>query len=135
MASYEKFEDLQVWQAARTLVREIYLCTQSGSFVKDMGLRTQIQRSAISVMSNIAEGFERSGNKEFSHFLYLAKGSAGEVRSQLYPALDLGYLDQKTFTLLNDSARSISKQLSGFIKYLNQTPPPKSAKAARAHAI
>jgi four helix bundle protein len=128
MAAHERFEDLQVWQAARTLVREIYLCTQSGSFAKDLGLKTQIQRAAVSIMSNIAEGFERSGNKEFSHFLYLAKGSAGEVRSQLYIAFDLGYLDQKTFGFLNDAALSISKQLSGFIKYLNRSLPSKATR-------
>jgi four helix bundle protein len=127
MASFERFEDLQVWQVARELVRKIYLCTKSGNFVKDLGLRTQLQRAAVSIMSNIAEGFERAGNKEFAHFLYLAKGSAGEVRSQLYIALDLGYLDQETFTRLNEAALSISKQLSGFIKYLNQATATKSA--------
>src|SRR5437588_350885 len=121
MAAFEKFEDLQVWQAARGLVREIYLCTQSGSFVKDMGLKTQLQRASVSIMSNIAEGFERAGNKEFAHFLHLAKGSAGEVRSQLYVAYDLGYLDKKTSDLLHESALSISKQFSGFIKYLNRS--------------
>jgi four helix bundle protein len=125
MAAVEKFEDLQVWQAARKLVREIYLCTQSEPFVKDQGLKTQLQRATVSIMSNIAEGFERGGNKEFVHFLFMAKGSSGEVRSQLYVAYDLGYLDTKSFELLNESAISISKQLSGFIKYLNKSVPAK----------
>ncbi len=126
MASFEKFEDLEVWQEARKLVKAIYQATQAGTFARDQGLRGQIQRAAVSVMSNIAEGFERSGNKEFTHFLYLAKDSAGEVRSQLYVALDLGYFDQKSFTALNGSVLSISKQLSGFIKYLNRCAASKS---------
>ena len=126
MASVQKFEELEVWQEARQLVKAIYCTTQEGNFAKDFGLRDQIQRAAVSVMSNIAEGFERSGNKEFSYFLYLAKGSAGEVRSQLYIASDLGYLEKPTFEKLNQSALCVSRQLSGFIKYLNtaskQTP-------------
>ena len=121
MAAFQRFEELEVWQEARKLVRVVYTVTQSGEFVRNFGLKDQIQRAAVSIMSNIAEGFERAGNKEFNHFLHLAKGSAGEVRSQLYVALDLGYLDQKIFSSLNDSALSISKQLSGFIKYLNRT--------------
>ena len=121
MASVQKFEDLAVWQEARTLVREVYATTQSGRFVKDFGLRDQGRRAAVSVLSNIAEGFERGGNKEFTHFLYLAKGSAGEVRSQLYAALDLGYLEQKSFDQLCNLAGNVSRQLSGFIKYLNRT--------------
>jgi four helix bundle protein len=121
MASVQKFEDLAVWQEARKLVREVYAATQSGRFVKDFGLRDQVRRAAVSVMSNIAEGFERGGNKEFSHFLYLAKGSAGDVRSQLYAALDLGYVEQKSFDQLCNLAGSVSRQLSGFIKYLNNS--------------
>jgi four helix bundle protein len=129
MASFEKFEDLEVWQAARKLVNVIYRATQCEGFVKDHGLKGQIQRAAVSIMSNVAEGFERSGNKEFSHFLYLAKGSAGEVRSLLYVASDLGYLDHQSFAALRESALSISKQLSGFIKYLNRSTPPKARSA------
>lgn len=127
VASAQKFEELEVWQEARKLVKAIYCSTQEGKFAKDFGLRDQIQRAAVSVMSNIAEGFERGGNKEFAHFLYLAKGSAGEVRSQLYVASDLGYLDQAAFEKLNQSALCVARQLSGFIKYLNNaSKPPRS---------
>jgi four helix bundle protein len=120
MAAVQRFEDLAVWKEARKLVREVYATARSGAFVKDFGLRDQICRAAVSVMSNIAEGFERGGNKEFCHFLYLAKGSAGEVRSQRYVALDLGYLQPKTFDELTSLAGGVSRELSGFIKYLNK---------------
>src|SRR5262250_957362 len=88
------FEDLEVWKEARRMTREIYRLTQDGKFAKDFGLREQIRRAAVSVMSNIAEGFERGGNQEFIQFLYIAKGSCGEVRSQVYIAYDQGYLVQ-----------------------------------------
>jgi four helix bundle protein len=91
------FEDLEVWKEARRLTREIYRLTQDGKFSRDFGLREQIRRAAVSVMSNIAEGFERGGNQEFIQFLYVAKGSCGEVRSQLYVALDQAYVGQPEF--------------------------------------
>lgn len=84
------FEDLEVWKEARRLTNRIYRMTQDAKFSKDFGLRDQIQRAVVSIMSNIAEGFERGGNQEFIQFLYIAKGSCGEVRSQLYVALDRG---------------------------------------------
>ena len=88
MAKIEKFEDIQSWQKARTLTKEIYGVTLTGAFAKDFGLRDQIRRAAVSILSNIAEGFERGGDKEFLQFMAIAKGSAGELRAQLYVALD-----------------------------------------------
>lgn len=88
----ENFEDLNVWKQARQLTQETYRLTRTERFLKDFGLRDQMQRAAVSIMSNIAEGFERGGNQEFVQFLYVAKASCGEVRSQLYVALDQGYV-------------------------------------------
>jgi len=79
----ERFEDLEVWQIARQLVKDVYRITSERRFSRDIGLSTQIQRTAVSIMSNIAEGFERKSKKEFIHFLYIAKGASGELRSQL----------------------------------------------------
>lgn len=121
MATIERFEDIQAWQEARGLVKEVYRNSSRGEFARDFGLRDQIQRAAVSVMSNIAEGFERGSNKEFIQFLYIAKGSVGEVRSQLYAALDLGYIDQTTFDPLTSQAVSIAKKLASFITYLNNS--------------
>lgn len=131
MASIERFENLEVWRDARALVHAVYTVSQNGAFAKNYGLRDQIQRASVSIMSNIAEGFERSGNKEFSHFLYMAKGSAGEVRSQLYVAHDLGYLDEVEFKRLHELALCVARQLSGFIKYLSGLPPDKAPPAKR----
>src|SRR5262247_3110688 len=91
----KNFEDLNVWKQARQLTQEVYRLTKTEKFVKDFGRRDQIRRAAISVMSINAEGFERGGNQEFVQFLYVAKASCGEVRSQLYAAMDQNYLDQK----------------------------------------
>ena len=84
MATFKRVEDIEVWQRARVLTREIYRISNLGSFSKDFGLRDQIRRASVSIMSNIAEGFERSGSGEFAQFLSMAKGSSGEVRTQLY---------------------------------------------------
>lgn len=108
------FEDLEVWKEARSLTREIYGLSKAPKFSKDFGLRNQMQRAAVSMMSNIAEGFERGGNQEFVQFLYIAKGSCGELRSQLYVALDQDYLDRK----MADSLLLVSKRLSVMIKHL-----------------
>jgi four helix bundle protein len=97
MATVKTFEGLEVWQHARKLVKEIYGVSNRGPFSKDFGLRDQLRRASISILSNIAEGFERSGNKEFAHFLFMAKGSAGELRAQLYVALDLAYISANDF--------------------------------------
>ncbi len=90
MASAQRFEDIKAWQKARELVKNIYQATSVGKFARDFVLRDQIRRAAVSIMSNIAEGFEREGNKEFLQFLSLAKGSCGEVRAQLYVAIRSG---------------------------------------------
>ena len=118
MATVEKFEALEVWQKARALANEIYRISSAGRFSKDFVLRDQIRRAAISISSNIAEGFERGGNQEFLQFLSIAKGSAGEVRSHLQLALDQGYFDKAMFDRLRDSAVDVSGKLGGLISYL-----------------
>jgi four helix bundle protein len=110
----KNFEDLEIWKEARRLTREVYSLSKTARFSTDFGLRDQMQRAAVSIMSNIAEGFERGGNQEFVQFLYIAKGSCGEVRSQVYAALDQGYIDQKVM----DNLLAILKRLSVMIKHL-----------------
>jgi four helix bundle protein len=122
MATVQQFEDLQVWQDARTLVREVYKITNQRSFRRDFSLRDQLTRAATSTMSNIAEGFERGTRKEFIHFLNIAKGSNGEVRSQFYLVLDQDYIDEKTFSVLRQSALSLSRRLARFISCLERFP-------------
>jgi four helix bundle protein len=109
----ERFEDLIAWQKARQLAAAIYRATSVGGFAKDFGLRDQIQRAAVSVVSNIAEGFERGSRSEFHQFLVVSKASAAEVRSQLYIALDVGYLDQPNFDALMNQACEVSKIIGG----------------------
>ncbi|HKR59824.1 MAG TPA: four helix bundle protein [Pyrinomonadaceae bacterium] len=103
MATFRAFEDIEVWQRSRELTKSIYDVTAQGTFARDFGLKDQIRKATVSIMSNIAEGFERSGNKEFSQFLATAKGSAGEVRALLYVALDQSYVDRKVFDELSQS--------------------------------
>jgi four helix bundle protein len=113
MSKIERFEDLIAWQKARQLTADVYRVTSKGAFAKDFGLRDQIQRAAVSVMSNIAEGFERGSRSEFHQFLVIAKASLAEVRSQLYIALDAGYLDQPNFENLMNQATEVSKIIGG----------------------
>ncbi|MDP2645954.1 MAG: four helix bundle protein [Desulfobacterales bacterium] len=127
MANIEKFEDIEAWQKARELTREIYRITNHGAFSKDFGLRDQIRRAAVSVMSDIAEGFGRGGNKELVQFLSMAKGSASEVQAQLYVALDANYITKDQFRQLYDLAQSTGKLVGGFIRYL-QTSELKGVK-------
>jgi four helix bundle protein len=108
-----RFEDLVAWQKARELTLAIYKATRAGGFARDFGLCGQIQRAAVSVMSNIAEGFERNRPNEFHQFLSTAKASCGEVRSQLYVALDVGYLDVAQFETLIAQAVEVSRIVSG----------------------
>jgi four helix bundle protein len=117
-----KFEDIESWKKARRLTNEIYQTSASGGFVRDFGLKDQIRRASVSILSNIAEGFERGGDKEFSQFLAVAKGSCGEVRAQLYVALDQGYLSPELFDQLLNSATEVGQLLSGFIRYLKRSP-------------
>jgi len=114
------FEDLKVWQDTREFVKSIYKLTSSNKFAKDFGLKDQIQRAAVSIMNNIAEGFERNNNKEFIIFLKYSKGSAGEIRSMLYVALDLDYINKSTFEEYYTNAIRIITQISNFIKYLKE---------------
>lgn len=122
MATAKQFEDLGVWQDAWVLVKGIYKTSKQRAFYRDLGLRDQIHRAAISTMSNIAEGCERGTRKEFIQFLNISKGSNGEVRSQLYVALDQEYLTEAEFTALRDSTASLSRRLSKFIHYLETYP-------------
>ncbi|MCV9932448.1 four helix bundle protein [Flavobacterium sp. LS1R47] len=110
------------WQKSRIFNKRIYLITENSNFKKDFDFARQIRRASISISSNIAEGFERNTDKEFVYFLYVAKASAGEVRSQLYLAFDLGYIIKEEFETLLESVTEISKLLSGFIKYLSPKP-------------
>ena len=122
MAKFSSFEEIISWQKARELNVEIYKITNSSDlFHKDFGLRDQIRRASISISSNIAEGFERQTTKEFIRFLYIAKASAGEVRSQLYLAFDLNYIDNKEFNELKLKINEVSKLISGLLKYLHST--------------
>src|SRR5574339_14533 len=107
MATAQQFEDLGVWQDARALSKLIYSVTKQREFYRDIDLRRQIRSAAVSTMSNIAEGFERGTRKEFIHFLNIAKGSNGEVRSQLYVALDQEYISEKQFAELKAAALAL----------------------------
>ena len=113
MAKVEQFEDLVAWQKARELTKQIYSLTNQGPFSKDFGLREQIRRASVSIMSNLAEGFGRGGRSEFHQFVVIAKGSCAEVRSQLYVALDVGYITQEQFDRLYSRAIEVSKILGG----------------------
>lgn len=118
MATYKSFEDLPVWQSARELAVMVYRATAKGKLKEDYGLKSQMQRAAVSVSSNIVEGFERGSKQESIQFLYIAKGSCGELRSQLFIANDIGFVENATFKNLLKSATDVSKQISGFIEYL-----------------
>ncbi|HEV7642545.1 MAG TPA: four helix bundle protein [Pyrinomonadaceae bacterium] len=121
MAKIENFENIEAWKSAREATKQIYLLSSAGEFSRDFGLRDQIRRSSVSIMSNIAEGFEREGNREFLNFLSIAKGSCAEARAQLYVALDQQYIqpDQfdKTYELLSGTGRLIG----GFMRYLKSS--------------
>ena len=111
----ERFEDIVAWQKAKNVSAQVYSLFKSN---KDYGFKDQIQRASVSIMNNIAEGFERSSNAEFRQFLYIAKGSCGEVRSMLYLAKELNYLSESEFNSLVNNLLEISKALSGLIKSL-----------------
>lgn len=117
----EKFSDLEIWKSARELSKKINEISQIAPFDKDYRFRDQIKAAAGSIMDNIAEGFERGGNKEFIQFLYIAKGSAGETRSQLYRAFDFGYIDEETLERLVKIAESISTRIASLINYLKSS--------------
>ena len=114
----EKFEDIESWKQARELVREIY---NQFNAVKDYGFRDQIQRASVSTMSNIAEGFDRGSNKEFTQFLIIARGSVSEVKSLSYAALDLGYINNKSFAGISERCITLINLINGFIRYLRSS--------------
>ena len=118
MSTIRGFEGIEGWQKARELTRGIYAISKTGEFSRDFALRDQIRRASISVMSNIAEGFERGGTTEFLHFLSIAKASAAEVESQLYVALDQDYITQKQFDALRAVSASTKRLLAGLMAYL-----------------
>ena len=120
MATFTRFEDIEAWQTGRELTKQIYAVSRERVFSLDFALRDQIRRAAISITSNIAEGFERQTTREFIRFLFIVKGSSGEVRSQLYCALDEEYLTQQSFDELFETVSSISRQIAGFIEYLRR---------------
>jgi four helix bundle protein len=122
MATITRFEDIEAWQTAREVTRLVYALTSEGAFARDFGLRDQVRRAAVSILSNIAEGFESRTQALFIDYLGRAKGSAGELRAQAYVALDAGYLDQAQFARLFDLADKSSRQISRFISYLESQP-------------
>ena len=124
MAKVEHFEDLEVWKLARKLTGKIYSLSRTGVFAKDFGFRDQICRAAVSIVSNIAEGFERRSNSQFVQFLAIANGSAGEVRAQLYIALDLDYITRTQFQDVFDDIVCIGKMLTSLSRHLRTTQPP-----------
>jgi four helix bundle protein len=121
MAKIDRFEDMLSWQKARDLTRHVYRLSKQGDFAKDFELRGQIRAASVSIMSNIAEGFGRGGDKEFLQFLSTAKASCGEVRSQLYVALDQSYITQTEFKELNAGTMEVGRLVSGFMNYLRQS--------------
>jgi len=121
MATFKKFEDIEAWKKARELTKRIYRTAKIGEFAKDFGLRNQICRAAVSIMSNIAEGYDRSGKGEFIQFLATAKGSAAEVRSQLYVALDQSYVNEDDFRELSLLAEETARIIGGLMKYLSSS--------------
>lgn len=121
MSKVQRFEDLKVWQASRELCKKIHAFTSKVDFSKDYRLVSQIKASSGSVMDNIAEGYERDGNKEFIQFLAISKGSCGECRSQLYRAMDNDYISKSDFDEAYAAAIEISKMLNGLIAYLKES--------------
>ncbi|MDB6128021.1 MAG: four helix bundle protein [Verrucomicrobia bacterium] len=120
MSTGKRFEDLDVWKLAKDVVLTVYDLTSRAPVSRDYGFKDQIQRASVSIMSNIAEGFERRGNREFIYFLYIAKGSAGEVRSLAHVGAGLGYIPPMEQSVLMEKISSVSRQLAGFIGYLER---------------
>jgi four helix bundle protein len=121
MRQIRKFQDIRAWQKSRELVREVYRITKRPDFSRDFQLRDQIRKAVISIPSNIAEGYNRGGRKEFIQFLSIANGSTGEVQTQLYLAYDQGYITTTDFETLLEIADEIGKMIGGFIKYLRKS--------------
>jgi four helix bundle protein len=122
MATIKRFEDLEIWQLARVQAQEIFTLTKDNQFARDFELKDQINRSAGSVMDNIAEGFERMTNKEFCNFLTIAKGSNGELRSQLYRAYDKKYISNEILLNRISNSEVLGNKIVAFIRYLSASP-------------
>ena len=118
MSAFQRFEDIEAWQKARELTKAIYALSNDGQFARDFGLRDQIRRASVSIMSDIAEGFGRGGNNEFMQFLSTAKGSAPEVQAHLYVALDANHISNEQFQSLYGLAHSTGNMIGGLIRYL-----------------
>ncbi len=125
MPTITRFEEIETWQTARELTKLIYILSNCGQFSHDFGLRDQIRRAAVSIMSNFAEGFESQTQALFKTYLGRAKASAGELRSQAYVAFDVGYFDQNNFKQVFGLAQKCSRQISRFIAYLESHPDTK----------
>ncbi len=121
MATIKRFQDIQAWQKARQLVREVYKACAKGALQRDFGLKDQLSRAAVSAMSNIAEGFARKTDRDFAHFLDVAKGSAVETQSLLYAALDVGHITEDDFQRLHGLAEETASLIGGFAAYLRKT--------------
>ena len=121
MTGIRRFEDLEIWQKARVFCQKIFRVVNYEVFSKDFRLKDQIKASSGSIMDNIAEGFERNGNKEFLQFLYISKGSCGESRSQLYRALDFKYIEKEEFDELAQDSVNLSQNIANFINYLKKS--------------
>lgn len=121
MSKIHRFEDIEAWQLARELTVEVYRLTLKEDFNRDYGMKDQIRRASVSIMNNIAEGFERGSNKDFAKFLFISRGSAGEVRSLLYVARDLGYISEQEFEKNRTLCCRIGGALWGLIQHLKKT--------------
>ena len=121
MSKIDRIEDILVWQKAKSLTVEIYKASNHGNFARDFGLRDQIRRAAVSIPSNIAEGFGRGGNREFLQFLSIAKGSLFELKTQLIIANEIGYLDNEIFIKISNDSDVVGKMLTSFMNYLSNS--------------
>jgi four helix bundle protein len=116
----EKFEDIEAWKEARKLVNAVYDVSEKGEFSRDFSLKNQIRSASVSIMSNISEGFDRGSDREFIKFLVIARASASEVKSQLYVALDRGYIKDSEFRVIYDKVTGVIGLINGFIRYLKK---------------
>ena len=135
MATIQRFEDIFAWKVVRMLVSDVYEVSKRQIFFQDTAMRDQIRRAVLSIPSNIAEGFERGTTKEFINFLYIAKGSVGEVRSQLYNALDQHYISPEEFQVFHEKCVKTSQAIANFIDYLKKCAKPKRTSSAQPSSL